>query len=102
MTNRMIWPLEESYESWAERMARNGEFVDVIFFQALALTLSTDVVFIPVFGESACVNGMFTLIKGADIRNLLHFFLDILKKEDFSVVIFNLLCQILKFWRIQS
>ena len=76
--------------------------VDVIFFQALALTLSTDLVFIPVFGESACVNGMFTLIKGADIRNLLHFFLDILKKEDFSVVIFNLLCQILKFWRIQS
>ena len=48
-------------------MARNGEFIDVIFFQALALTLSTDVVFIPVFGESACVNGMYTLIKGADI-----------------------------------
>lgn len=50
-------------DAWCSKMMKNGEFVDNIFIQIFAEMIQSDVIIIPVHGESAA-NGLCTVVKG--------------------------------------
>ena len=73
MAGQIHWPYDDeqamSYENWAERMKRKGEFVDNIWFQGLAKATGSDVIIIPTHAESADFKSLFTWIRGGPTLN---------------------------------
>ena len=52
-------------ESWERKMSTDGEFCDHIFLQLAAITLNRDIVVVPIFSESATIDGQFSICKAA-------------------------------------